>query len=114
MRRNVSYSKAKLSKIETIGFWKLKLRQLKGEMVDVNLMNKKKERGSIEVPEQITVNEAKESLRKAKEDWSKWKKEGAKQREKELLDRYPKEIDEEQLSSKKRKKILKSIRKGMQ
>ena len=51
MRRNIPYSKVKLSKIETIGFWKLKIRQLKGEIVDNNLMNKKKERGSIEVLE---------------------------------------------------------------
>ena len=114
MRRNIPYSKVKLSKIETIGFQKLKLRQIKGEIVDNNLINKKKERGSIEVPEQITVNEAKESLRKAKEDWSKWKEEEVKQREKELLDLHPKEIDEEQLSSKQWKKILKGIRKGMQ
>ena len=59
IKRNVPFSQEKLRKIETIGFWKMKVRQLKEENVDDELTNRKKERGSVEVQNQISLNEAK-------------------------------------------------------
>ena len=55
MRRNVPYSDEKIERIGTIGFWKLKIRQLKGELIDEELMNTKKEKHAIEVPEQVPI-----------------------------------------------------------
>ena len=74
-------------------------------------MNKKKERELVEVNNQISASEAKECLRKAKEEQSKQKKEGVKEREKEMLDLHPNEIKEKQISNQKRKKILRRIKK---
>ena len=90
----------KIKRIKIIGFWKLKIQQLKRELINEELMNTKKEKNTIEVLEQMSIQEAKESLRRAKEEQKKWKNEGIRQREKELIDFHPKDIDEEQISEK--------------
>ena len=110
LRRNVPYSDEKIKRIRTIGFQKLKIRQLKGELIDKDLMDTKKEKYALEVPKQVSIQEAKVRLRRAKEEQKKWKNKGIRKRKKELLDLYPKEIDEEQISEKKQKKILKGIK----
>ena len=70
-------------------------------------MNKKKDRGMIEELTQLNIEEAKEKLKRLKEDWSKWKEEGAQEREQYLRDLYLKQLEEEELSNKQHMKKFK-------
>ena len=49
----------------------------------------------------------------AKIEWEKWRENGVQQREKKLLDLHPKELDTEQLSKKKKRRILKGIKRSL-
>jgi len=70
MRRGVSFSREKVTKIDTIGYWKLRIRQLNREQVDEDLLKRKKSRANIEEEEYVSIKAAKENLIKAKEDWA--------------------------------------------
>ena len=70
----MSFSQIKLCKIDTIRHWKMKIRQLKREDADNELMNNKKVRRTIEAPNQITAHKAKKILKREKEDWVKYNK----------------------------------------
>ena len=86
---------------------------MKGEQIDEDLLVRKKDNANLEELECDSIEDAKRNLAKAKEDWSKWIENGKKQRKLELLDLHPKEIDQEQLSRKQKRKIVRGIKKGL-
>ena len=86
---------------------------MKGEQIDEDLLVRKKDNANLEELECDSIEDAKRNLAKAKEDWSKWIENGKKQRELELLDLHSKEIDQEQLSRKQKRKIVRGIKKGL-
>lgn len=108
-RRNIPYSKEKAKRSATIKYLKLKIRKLKGIPVDEDEMFKLIEHAQFE-EEILSLNHAQQKLIEAKEEWTKLLETGKEQREKDLIDLYPKEVSEEVLEDKKQKKrILKSV-----
>ena len=111
-RQNIPYSKAKAKCQGEIKFWKLKVRQAKGISIDEDEISKLKELYEISQNEGEGREHYINQLKKAKENWNKMKEKGREHREKELLDLYPNELTEEQLTNEhQKKKILRSIRK---
>ena len=60
--RNIPYSEKKVQYLGTLLYWKSKVRQLKGIPVDEEELSKKKEIHLIDVPEDVTLEMAKEQL----------------------------------------------------
>ena len=66
MRRCVPYSKEKVKKIDSIGYWKMCIKQMKGESIDEDLLARKKENANLEESQGKSIEEAKQNLDNAK------------------------------------------------
>ena len=93
---------------------KMRLRECKGKVVDVDLMRKRKERAEMQHVAIQTREEAQEWVEKAKILWAEVVENGKEMREKELLDYHHEEIigDDVKLI-KKKKRILAGIKRTM-
>ena len=113
MKRNVPYSQEKEKRRSFVLYCKMKLRQLKGIAIDNELMESKRKRAQVNVS--ITsVEEAKEMLQTAKEQWNEVVQNGKEMREKELMDYHTKEIiEEDEKAVKKKQKVLAGIRRKL-
>ena len=60
MTRNIPYSYEKAKRWGTMLFWKSKIRQLKGKPVDVDALNRRITIHNINIPEDLTIEVAKD------------------------------------------------------
>jgi len=94
-------------------YYKMRIRELKGGVVNSDLKEKRKERADI-TEEVSNVEEAEEMLKCAKELYTELIQKGKEFREKELLDYHHVELIEEgEKLVKKKKKIIAGIRKKL-
>ena len=70
----------------------MKLRQVKGMMIDKEKLEKKKEEAEIDETDDITIIQVTNALKQARMEWERIKAEGKELREKELLDYAPNEF----------------------
>ena len=73
MKRNISYSQEKAKRSGTMLFWKSKIRQLKGKPVDTDAMNRRMTMHNIFVPDEITIEIAKQYLKTSQKQWDELK-----------------------------------------
>ena len=114
MKRTIPFSHEKEKRRSMVLYYKMKLRELKGIVIEKDLMAKRKERANMKDVEISTINEVEEQLEKAKRLWNKVIEKDKEMRKKELLDYHHEEIigDDVKLI-KKRKKILARIKNKM-
>ena len=114
MKQTILFSYEKEKRRSIVLYCKMKLREMKGIVVDEDLIAKRKERADIEDVVISTINKAEEWLEKAKRLQNEVVEKGKEMREKELLDYHHEEIIGEDVKLiKKRKKILAGIKKKM-
>ena len=113
MKRAIPFSQEKEKRRSMVLYYKMRIRELKGGAVDSELKEKRKERAQI-VDEALTVQEAEEMLKIAKELWTEMIAKGKEFREKELLDYHQVElIGEGDELVKKKKKVIAGIRRKL-
>jgi len=114
MKRNVPFSFRKKQVWAKVIYCKMKLRQIKGIKVDIEIMKRRKEEAMIQDDDEMSISQAKDALNEARKEWEKTKSDGKMLREKELLDYARNEFnDNDEHHPKKRKKIISGIRKEL-
>lgn len=109
--RNIPYSHEKAKRQGTLMYWKTRVRQLKGVSVDEEVLEKRQSLHNIEVPNEVTIEIAKEKLAQAKAHWDELKENGNEWRKQYLMDHAKNKIPEEDLNEKQKDRIIKSVSK---
>jgi len=94
-------------------YWKTRVRQLKGVSIDEEVLEKRQSLHNIEVPNEVTIEIAKEKLAQAKAHWDEFKENGYEWRKQYLMDHAKNKIPEEDLNEKQKDRIIKSVSKQM-
>lgn len=114
IRRNIPYSHEKEKVRSKVLYSKMKLRELQGKVVNIDLMNSRKQKAEMNDEVIDTIQDAEEWVEKAKKLWENVIKNGKEMREKELLDYHHEEIlGDDQEIIKKKKRILAGIKKKL-
>jgi len=111
-KRNVPYSQRKVQLRMKKQYYRGLVKQRQGARIDQGALNKKKRMAKIG-EENLTMEELKQKLQQAENQWEEYKMNAESERKKELLDSYPQEIigDNEE-ATRRRKKAIQTVKKA--
>jgi len=112
INRRVPYSREKAQSRECIAIWRSVIRKINNKPINQQKLSSQAKKWNININDNITIEEAHEKLKEAKEKWEKVKANGREYREKYLLDYHPNTLDETNQHHKKiKRKAMKNIEK---
>ena len=101
-KRGVPYSKKKVKRRSTIACWKARLSKVKGSPHSKKAMENREQHVETNLIEE--EGETVTKLKEAKEKFKELVKKGLEHRDKELMEMYPTEIDEDSVLNRRKKK----------